>query len=43
MKQQFKRRSPLATDLEAAGLNRFFGDELPFWVPLAKDVGLKVE
>lgn len=43
MKQQFERRSLLAMDLDEAGLNKFLRDELGFWVPLAKDVGLKVE
>ena len=43
MKQQFERQSLLAMDLDVAGLNRFLRDELAFWVPLAKDVGLKVQ
>lgn len=43
MKQQFERRSLLAMDLDVAGLNKFLREELAFWVPLAKDVGLKVE
>lgn len=43
MKQQFERRSLLAVDLDVAGLNTFLREELAFWVPLAKDVGLKVE
>ena len=43
MKQQFERQSLLAMDLDVAGLNQFLRDEVAFWVPLAKDVGLKVQ
>lgn len=42
MKQQFERQSLRAMDLDVPGLNRFLSDELAFWVPLAKDLGLKV-
>ncbi len=42
-KQQFERRSLLTMDLDVASLNAFLREELAFWGPLAKDVGLKVE
>ena len=42
-KQRFERQSLLAMDLDVGGLNKFLSDELEFWIPLAKDVGLKVE
>lgn len=43
MKQQFERQSLLSMDLDVDGLNKFLRDEVAFWVPLAKDVGLKVQ
>ncbi len=43
MKQQFERRSLLARDYDVAGLNAFLRAEVAFWVPLAKDLRLKVE
>jgi tripartite-type tricarboxylate transporter receptor subunit TctC len=43
MKQQFERQSLLAMDLDVTGLNTFLRDEVAFWVPLAKDVGLRVQ
>jgi tripartite-type tricarboxylate transporter receptor subunit TctC len=41
--QRFERQSLLTMDLDVAGLNKFLSDELAFWVPLAKEVGLKVQ
>jgi len=43
VKQQFERRSLLAMDVDAPGLNRFLRGELAFWGPLAKEVGLQVQ
>jgi tripartite-type tricarboxylate transporter receptor subunit TctC len=43
MKQLFERRSLLAMDLDAAELNAFLREEVAFWGPLAKQVGLTVQ
>lgn len=42
-REQFARQSLLARDLEVAALNKFLADEVAFWGPLAKDVGLRVQ
>ena len=41
--QRFERQSLLTMDLDVAGLNKFLGDELAYWIPLAKNVGLRVQ
>jgi len=43
MKQRFERQSLLTMDLDVAGLNRFLSDEVAFWTPLAKKVGVEVQ
>ncbi len=43
MSEQFERRALLVMDVDVEGLNRFLTDELAFWVPLAKEVGLTVQ
>lgn len=43
MKRQFERQSLLAMDVDPPGLRNFLRSELAFWVPLARDVGLRVQ
>ena len=42
--QQYVARQALMTmDLDVAGVNRFLAEELAYWVPLAKQAGLRVQ
>jgi hypothetical protein len=43
IEKQFERRSLLAKEFDVAALNKFLADEVAFWGPLAKDVGLRVQ
>jgi tripartite-type tricarboxylate transporter receptor subunit TctC len=43
VKQQFARQALLTMDLDAPAVKAFLAEEFAFWVPLAKEVGLKVQ
>jgi tripartite-type tricarboxylate transporter receptor subunit TctC len=39
----FAQQALMTMDLDVAGVTKFLGDELAYWVPLAKETGLRVE
>jgi tripartite-type tricarboxylate transporter receptor subunit TctC len=43
VKAQFERQALLVMDVDVAGLNKFLTDELAFWGPLAREVGVKIQ
>jgi tripartite-type tricarboxylate transporter receptor subunit TctC len=43
MREHYDKLSLLTMDLDPAGVTKFVADELAFWAPLAKEVGLTVQ
>ena len=41
--QYFAQQALMTMDLDVAGVNRFLGEELAYWAPLAKEAGLRVQ
>jgi tripartite-type tricarboxylate transporter receptor subunit TctC len=41
--QYFIQQALMTMDLDVAGVNRFLGEELAYWAPLAKEAGLRVQ
>ena len=43
MQQYFAQQALMTLDLDVAGVNKLLADELAYWGPLAKQVGLRVQ
>jgi tripartite-type tricarboxylate transporter receptor subunit TctC len=43
IRDYFAHRALMTMDLDVAGTNKFIADEVAYWGPLAKNVGLKVQ
>jgi tripartite-type tricarboxylate transporter receptor subunit TctC len=41
--QYFAQQALMTMDLDVAGVNRFLGEEMAYWAPLAKESGLRVQ
>jgi len=43
VEQYFDQQALMTMDLDVTGVNRFLGEELAYWAPLAKESGLRVQ
>ncbi len=43
VEQYFRQQALMTIDLDVAGVNKFLREELAYWVPLAKESGLRVQ
>jgi tripartite-type tricarboxylate transporter receptor subunit TctC len=43
VEQYFTQQALMTMDLDVAGVNKFLGEELAYWAPLAKESGLRVQ
>jgi tripartite-type tricarboxylate transporter receptor subunit TctC len=43
VEQYFTQQALMTKDLDVAGVNRFLGEELAYWAPLARGSGLRVQ